>query len=78
VRIYPNPAHNRLFIDLEEMPDTKDIVFEISDAGGRLVMKKRAATCLSEIELSGLQEGNYIIRIFKKNDCIYSAKITLR
>jgi len=62
--IYPNPANNVLFINTE----TENVLVSIFDLIGNLLINKQATN--SEIDISNLQKGIYIVKIENKNKLI--------
>ncbi|WBV57367.1 M28 family peptidase [Chryseobacterium daecheongense] len=61
VKIYPNPAKDIITIDL---PDTiKEFNFELTDLLGHILIKKENQR---KIDISGLQEGAYLVIIKAK------------
>lgn len=72
IKIYPNPAKNILHI---EMPNqSKDFSVEITDMTGKLVLKTENQ---NEINISGIDSGNYIATISFKGEKI-SKKIIIK
>lgn len=58
IKIYPNPAKNILHIELPNQ--FKDFNVEITDMTGKLVLKTENQ---NEINISGIDSGNYIVTI---------------
>lgn len=66
VRIYPNPASDRLFINLGEVYNSASI--SINDLTGRLIQSKECMNCQRlELELEGAA-GFYFVTIESKNN----------
>lgn len=62
VHIYPNPVHNVLNLSIEEVDRV-----EIYDMLGKMILSE--ATSDSKINVSSLQKGMYIVKIFTDNEC---------
>ena len=60
LRIFPNPANDRLYIETQTL--TQTLTVEIYDAFGRLQSTVNGQQSLS-IDVSGLNAGIYIIKI---------------
>lgn len=72
VKIYPNPAKNVLNIELPK--HSKDFNVEISDMTGKLVLESKNK---HEINISGVESGNYMVTI-SLNDEKISKKIIIK
>ena len=75
VRIYPNPANNFLYVDLNEIKDYNGII-KLQDYLGRTIMEKKfdEAESLLKLNVSGLNSGLYIYLI-QTNSQLYMGKI---
>ena len=64
-RIYPNPSSGEITVEVAE--ETEEVIFEIVNSAGLVVIKKRVRTSgglLKEtIDISNLEKGIYIIRV---------------
>lgn len=72
VKIYPNPAKNVLNIELPKY--SKDFTVVISDMTGKLVLESKNK---NEINISGVESGNYMVTI-SLNDEKISKKIIIK
>ena len=71
LRIFPNPAQNSLNIELLD-PISEEIVLEIFDIAGKLVLNERIENCqIKTIDVSHMDKGNYMLSLKNKN---YSTK----
>jgi hypothetical protein len=59
--IYPNPASDKLIIDLKGLPISVPV--EIYDAQGKLVMEFRSQNVISTLPVAGLAAGTYMIKV---------------
>jgi hypothetical protein len=74
IRAFPNPVIlNNLRI---ENPVYLHSTLIITDMQGRIVLRNIIETGLSDIDLSLLMKGTYIVKIYsKKNELLYSTKL---
>ena len=71
LRIFPNPVMNSLNIELL-YPISEEIVLEIFDIAGKLVLNERIENCqIKTIDVSHMDKGNYMLSLKNKN---YSTK----
>lgn len=73
VKVYPNPAHHRLFIQLKPGSfSQQDIRWEIYNLLGELVQKGKVASQKPPffIDTRGLKEGPYFIRLHSPHQAI--------
>ena len=59
-QIYPNPAIDKVFIDISE---TKEVKMEIYSVLGKRILQKQLSKKTSEIDISSLSKGMYIIKL---------------
>lgn len=64
-KIYPNPAHNLVYIDIETIPDR----IEILDLTGRVKQISGPATT---VDISSLAPGLYLLRVCAKDEIMSS------
>lgn len=74
IKIYPNPAQSRLFVDIREV--VGEINLEFYNIQGRLVMPNQQISHgeIHEIDIASLKPGIYFIR-FYNTDIIHSVKL---
>lgn len=60
-KVYPNPAHNVINIELPELIDRATI--SIFDAAGREVMRQESNEKMNRIPVSNLMRGFYFVRV---------------
>ena len=70
LKIYPNPVQNILHIDLSG----KTGVLEICDISGKSVLQKQIRDNNTSIDVSGLDDGIYIVKVLSDNQ-ISTSKI---
>jgi hypothetical protein len=72
--IYPNPTKGFLKVEITNMPLEASSELKVYDMSGSEVIDKRIFDSLSEVDLSHLKDGIYILRI-KVNDRFFNWKI---
>jgi ligand-binding sensor domain-containing protein len=70
LQIYPNPVQNILQVDLSG----KTGLLEIHDISGKSVLQKQIIDNNTSIDVSGLDNGIYIIKVLSDNQ-IFTSKI---
>jgi len=73
--IYPNPASDRIFIQIDESYEFDQLNVQIFDITSRLVVDTRTAISLTSIPLNSLERGVYVLRITDQDNLIHSAKL---
>lgn len=67
VKIYPNPTSGNLKIEIPDFKDNDNILFQIYDLNGRLVMKSKGAGISNMLDLSRFANGTYILQMTRNN-----------
>jgi photosystem II stability/assembly factor-like uncharacterized protein len=71
IQTYPNPASNYLNID-KQLSLSQDIECDIYDILGKQVLKRlKCNDQITQIDIGGLREGIYVIKIYAENN-VYS------
>lgn len=66
-KIYPNPAHNFLTIDMQGI-EWKDSYLQIYDPNGKVLFENPISANQSKINIKNWVKGNYLIRIQTKDE----------
>ncbi len=66
LRMYPNPAKNKLNLELINMPEQTSVV-SIFNVTGSIVYNTKLSTEMNEIDISGFDSGLYLIKIDSGN-----------
>ncbi len=78
-KVYPNPATDRLYIDLPEPAGHENIEITLSDLYGKVVIKKNETFIFNsdrtELDLSAISPGIYIVNINNGKEIISTEKI---
>ena len=61
LKVYPNPAHGVLTVDLSEVNDAV-VELTLSDLGGREVLRTKAERSLTKVDVSALPAGLYLLQ----------------
>jgi len=70
INVYPLPASNNLNID--NMPVTGTQKVEIIDVTGKVILSKNISDVNNDINVSGLDEGIYFLRLHMETEVINS------
>ncbi|MBL7727868.1 MAG: T9SS type A sorting domain-containing protein, partial [Dinghuibacter sp.] len=62
-QVFPNPAKNKLTVQLAELNGMADI--SITDINGRIVMRQRTADNNTEMNISQLSPGVYMVKVME-------------
>lgn len=62
VQIYPNPATDRLQVEIDQLP-TEAVSLSIVDLSGRVVMERVVTDKLTTFNMTDLRAGMYLVRI---------------
>lgn len=62
IRVYPNPAHEKLIIDLPSTAPSEFII-EFYSIDGRKILEQRISSITNVIDISGTPAGLYILKI---------------
>ncbi len=74
IRIYPNPAINKLFIHLQNETDL--FSYKLIDISGKILRKGKLKGMFSELDISDLPSNQYfIVQIFEDNIYVQGDKI---
>lgn len=74
MKVYPNPAHEFLTLQVDES-DISNLYFQLFDINGRLLRNERITNRLTSIYMSDLAPATYILKIVEGNSEIKSFKI---
>ena len=73
MRLYPNPAKERITIEMDNM-DLSSTMVSIIDLSGRIMYNRQAVNSRSEIDLSGLESGMYYVSV-RSGDTLLNQKL---
>ena len=66
MRIYPNPASEKLTLELVNIPGNSSIV-SIYDLTGGLIYNKQLSSEMTEIDISAFNDGLYFIKVVSED-----------
>ncbi|OJV38872.1 MAG: hypothetical protein BGO29_10685 [Bacteroidales bacterium 36-12] len=72
--VFPNPTTERLILQAENY-DTEKLRYQLFDMQGKLLKSELISTNRTEINMSGLTSGNYLLIISTENKSIKQFKI---
>jgi photosystem II stability/assembly factor-like uncharacterized protein len=70
--IYPNPANDRITIDLQKINPLQNVVISIYDMKGQLLVQQEAWNQKTEIDIEGLAKGAYFAEICNGSEAVVS------
>jgi hypothetical protein len=77
VKLYPNPVHQSLFIDMDEAAEVAKVA--LFDEAGRLVYKTDCSDTHLEIDCTRFANGHYTVQfIDKQGRRVESRKIVVK
>ena len=76
ITLYPNPTSEKVFLDLPE--ELNDVDVKIFTLYGQKVLSKSHLTSESNINLSGLASGTYIVSIINPNNQSIEKRIKIQ
>jgi len=74
IKIYPNPTHKIIKIEISDLNNLDYSVFSIRDINGKILTEEKMHTDIEEIDLSKYSNGIYFIQVRTLNE-VLSAKI---
>lgn len=74
LKVYPNPASELLTVELEDSPDH---VLSLYDISGKLVLQVQANEERTEMNISGLQSGIYILKAMDSSGREYVRMVSI-
>jgi hypothetical protein len=75
VKIFPNPAENKVWIELYEESKTENIKIQVFDIFGKMYLEKNvySSESIFQIDVSNLATGAYLLRI-TNDEGVFSVK----
>ncbi|MBS1775723.1 MAG: T9SS type A sorting domain-containing protein [Bacteroidetes bacterium] len=80
MNLYPNPANDKLFVELPQDFTGTHVVFNIYDASGKLVYQLKHPLQMTPVELNiaALAAGNYFVHIGTENNSAVAKFVIVR
>ena len=72
IRLYPNPARNKLISETDH--DNDICTISVIDVNGQELIKHTVIGCKTEIDISNLAKGVYFIKKYNSSECIFVSK----
>ena len=76
--IYPNPAQNQVNIKIDEAFAFNNLNVQIVDLTGRTVLDTQINSAMSTLNVEGLENGIYLVRISNGSETIHASKLILK
>ena len=74
MKIYPNPATERITLEISNMEDVQTGIFKLFSLSGQLLQEQPVHSSMTTISLVGLAKGAYILKV-RINDHTENLKI---
>jgi len=75
--LYPNPAFDMLNIDLSDFSNA-DYQIKVYDLKGNVLFDKWISNTLSQLNISGLANGVYLINVYKENSILGTKRLVIQ
>ena len=75
MKIYPNPAHEILFINATKLVGKKRI--EFFDSEGKLLYTNTFSEDIKNIDLTDFSPGTYLVKVLFNNQIVNTQKIII-
>ena len=72
-KIYPNPAHSQLLLEIEN--DLPDAFIQLFDIVGKLIITNQVSSGTNQINLDGLIPATYILKLTSGKNFIQAFKV---
>ena len=72
VNIYPNPATDKLIIDLQQLKNLQNTSLSIYDIQGKLLLQQAIEQSQTGLNISRFEKGVYVIKVNNDNNTMYS------
>ncbi len=63
IKIYPNPATNKLFIDLQQLTNLQNTTISIYDIQGKLILQQTIAQTQTVLNICSFAKGVYMVKV---------------
>jgi len=76
--LYPNPAADVLNIQIDEAYTFNNLTVQVVDLMGRVVLDTQINSAMSTLNVEGLENGLYLVRIANGSETIHASKLILK
>ncbi|MFZ4399874.1 MAG: T9SS type A sorting domain-containing protein [Bacteroidales bacterium] len=70
IKIYPNPASDKLTIDLQQLKNLQNTMVSIYDIQGKVILKKNISQPQTELYISSFAKGVYVVKVSNDQNSI--------
>jgi len=75
--LYPNPAQERVYVQIDEDLDFDILDIEVFDLNGRRVIYTQTAIAQTSLNLSGLEKGVYVVKMTTRGEVVNNSKLII-
>lgn len=77
VRIFPNPANASVFMQIDPHIELEGLTVEVIDIQGRIILRERLSSSVSEWDVTHWSNGLYISRVYWDEHILSTAKFEI-
>lgn len=75
--MYPNPANDRVYIQIDENLEFDILSIELFDMNGRRVIHNQTSTTQTSLNLDGLDKGIYVLKMTTRGEVVNTSKLII-
>lgn len=75
--LYPNPARDRVYVEIDEDLEFNQLDIEVFDMNGRRVILNQTAVRQTSLNLAGLDKGVYMVRMTTRGELVSTSKLII-
>jgi len=75
IGMYPNPANDRVYIQIDESLEFDQLDIEVFDINGKRVIFNQTVTTSTSLNLDGLDKGVYLVKMTTRGEVVKSSKL---
>jgi len=77
LNMYPNPAQDRVYLEVDETLDFNILDIEVFDLQGRRVIYTQSALRQTSLNLAGLDKGVYLVKLTTRGEVVNNSKLVI-
>ena len=75
--MYPNPAQDRVYLEVDENLDFDILDVEVFDLQGRRVIYSQSSVRRMSLNLAGLDKGVYLVKVTTRGEVVNNSKLVI-